>query len=76
MRDANLNEGIFARFAHTMVALLRRPDFSCADCERSLRCGLPPSDRCIARAAQIARDDWKVRRRDKAPSKWWTWTTS
>ena len=28
--------------------------------------GLPPSDTCIVRAEQIARGDWKVRRRTKA----------
>jgi len=41
-----------------MMALRRRPEFTCGDCERSDRCGLPPSDRCIVKAAQIARGDW------------------
>jgi hypothetical protein len=51
-------QGVFAWFVRT-VAVLRRPrDFTCGDCERSDRCGLPPSDRCIVRAAQIARGDW------------------
>jgi len=40
------------------MALWRRPEFTCGDCERSDRCGLPPSDRCIVKAAQIARGDW------------------
>jgi hypothetical protein len=44
----------------------RVSDFTCGDCERSDRCGLPPSDTCIVRAEQIARGDWKVRRRTKA----------
>jgi hypothetical protein len=56
-------QGVFASCARTVAALRRRPDFTCGDCERSDRCGLPPSDRCIVRAAHIARDDWDKRRR-------------
>ena len=48
-------QDVFAKFARTMMALRRRPEFTCGDCERSDRCGLPPSDRCIVKAAQIAR---------------------
>lgn len=51
-------QDVFARFARTVVALRRQPEFTCGDCERSDRCGLPPSDRCIVKAAQIARGDW------------------
>jgi hypothetical protein len=51
-------QGVFAKFARTMKALRRRPEFTCGDCERSDRCGLPPTDRCIVKAAQIARGDW------------------
>jgi len=51
-------QDVFARIA-TAVAALRRPrEFTCSDCERSDRCGLPPSDRCIVKAAQIASGDW------------------
>jgi hypothetical protein len=63
-------QGIFARFARTVAALRRRPDFTCADCERSDRCGLPPSDRCIVRAAQIARGDWSRKRRGNLLGQW------
>jgi hypothetical protein len=56
-------QGVFASCARTVAALRRRPDFTCGDCERSDRCGLPPSDRCIVRAAQIARGDWDKKRR-------------
>ena len=49
---------VFARLTRTVVALRRPPEFTCGDCERSDRCGLPPSDRCIVKAAQIARGDW------------------
>jgi len=41
-------------------------DFTCGDCERSDRCGLPPSDTCIIRAEQMACGDWKARRQAKA----------
>jgi hypothetical protein len=55
-------QDVFARFARTAAARQRRPEFTCGDCERSERCGLPPSDRCIVRAAQIARGDWTKKR--------------
>jgi hypothetical protein len=51
-------QDVFASFARTVVALRRPPEFTCGDCERSDRCGLPPSDRCIVKAAQIASGDW------------------
>jgi hypothetical protein len=70
MRSANPIRGVFARFASTVTALRRRSDFTCGDCERSDRCGLPPSDSCMIRAAQIARGDWKIRRRAKTFSQW------
>jgi hypothetical protein len=44
----------------------RESDFTCGDCERSDRCGLPPSDTCIVRAEQIARGDWKIGTRAEA----------
>jgi hypothetical protein len=68
MPATNPIQGAFAKFASTVAALRRRFDFNCGDCERSDRCGLPPSDRCIFRAAQIARGDWKIKRRAKALS--------
>jgi len=55
--------GAFSR----QIAVMRRTSlFTCGDCERSDRCGLPPSDTCIIRAEQMARGDWKARRRAKA----------
>jgi hypothetical protein len=63
-------QGVFARFARMVAALQRRPGFTCGDCERSDRCGLPPSDRCIVRAAQIARGDWNKKRRANTLSQW------
>jgi hypothetical protein len=58
--------GLFAKFAGLMAALQRQPDFVCGDCERWARCGLAASDDCVVKAAQIARGDWKMRRRVKA----------
>lgn len=66
MWAVNVIRGVFAKFASTMAALRWQSDFNCGDCERSDRCGLPPSDRCIVRAAQMARGDWKVKRRRNA----------
>ena len=57
--------GIFTEVSSRIVAMQREPDFSCGDCERSYRCGLSPSVTCIARAEQVARGDWKLRRRAK-----------
>lgn len=57
---------LIAKFATTMKAAARQSDFACGDCERSARCGLPPSAQCIARVQQLARDDWKWRRRNRA----------
>jgi hypothetical protein len=57
--------GIFSEVSSRIVAMQREPDFTCGDCERSDRCGLLPSDACIARAEQIARGDWKLRRQAK-----------
>jgi hypothetical protein len=36
--------------------------FRCGDCERRHRCGLPPSDQCIERAAALERGDWQLHR--------------
>ena len=60
------NTGIFAKVASRIGTMRRASNFACGDCERSDRCGLPPSDTCIVRAEQIARGDWKARRRAKA----------
>ncbi len=49
-----------------IVGKLSRADFTCGDCERSARCSLPPSDNCIARAEQLERDDWKLKRRARS----------
>lgn len=56
MRMFDAAHGAFARIARLIATLRRTPELACGDCERWERCGLPPNDRCIVRAAQIARD--------------------
>lgn len=58
--------GAFTRLARLIDALHTRSEFTCSDCERWERCGLPPSDSCIVRAAQLERGDWKRRARARA----------
>ena len=70
MRMSNFFQGALTKAAGIIATLRRRSDFTCGDCERSDRCGLPPSDTCIVRAEQIARGDWKSKRRDKAVIEW------
>ena len=60
----------FCKIAGKLTPIRRQPNFVCGDCERSARCGLPPSDNCIAKAEQIARDNWKFRRRARMLSPW------
>ena len=69
MRVPNSIQGLLAKFAK-LVALRPGSDFTCGDCERSDRCGLPPSKTCIVRAEQIARGDWKAKRRAKLVIGW------
>jgi hypothetical protein len=55
MRTFEVVRTILAKPAGMIAALGRESEFSCGDCERRERCGLPPSDKCIVRAEQIAR---------------------
>ena len=56
-------QGILAKLASMSATLWRPPEFTCGDCERVDRCGRPPSDDCIEKAAQIERG-WT------RPTKW------
>ncbi len=69
MGVTNSIQALLANFAK-LVALRSSWDFTCGDCERSNRCGLPPSKTCIVRADQIARGDWKAKRRAKIVIGW------
>jgi hypothetical protein len=61
--------GILARLSRGLSRLRQEPDFTCSDCEKSERCGLPPHDDCVVRAAQLERGDWKLRRQARALSR-------
>jgi hypothetical protein len=58
MRIADLVQGTLTKLASMRATLRRQSAFTCEDCERMERCGLPPSDECIEKAAQIERG-WK-----------------
>jgi hypothetical protein len=65
MRTFETVRGIFPKRMALISRISRRPrksDFTCGDCERWERCGLPPHDDCIHRAAQIARGATPVKR--------------
>lgn len=62
MRVLDRIHGALTGFADLIVRG-RQIDFTCADCDRWQRCGLPPSETCVARAAQIERDGGKPVRR-------------
>lgn len=67
MQASSIVRGFFTRLAGAWT-FFRQPEFTCADCEQRARCGLASSDHCVIRAAEIARGDWKMRRRAKAVS--------
>ena len=68
MQASSIVRGLFTKLAGAWAFLRKEPEFTCADCAQWARCGLASSDRCVVRAAQIARGDWKTRRRAKAMS--------
>lgn len=68
MQKFNIS-GIMNRFAEVIASRRRQREFLCSDCERWQHCGLPPSETCIVKAAQLAQGDWKLRRRAKALSR-------
>ncbi len=61
MRALTTIQEFFTRLAGFVTGFGSRPDFVCGDCERVDRCGLPPSNLCIIRAAQITRDGGRPR---------------
>ena len=58
---------VIDRIARQRAAARARSDFTCGECERWERCGQPPIEDCVIRAAQIARDGDRVSRR----TLWW-----
>lgn len=70
MQSSKTRGGILARLSGVLSRRLRRqPEFTCSDCERWERCGLPPDVACVVRAAQLERGDWKLRRQARALSR-------
>ena len=66
---ATESHGLLARISAAFAMLRRQDEFTCGDCERSASCGLPPSEHCVIKAAQLARGDWKLRRQARALSR-------
>jgi hypothetical protein len=56
---------LWAAIARVVATERRLSRFTCGDCDRWERCGLPPDANCVYRAAQVARDDWWLRRRTR-----------
>lgn len=48
---------VLAKFAGSIAASRELSHFNCGDCEQNEQCGLPPSDKCIVKIIQIARDN-------------------
>ena len=44
---------VCANFWRLLAGPAAPKDFTCGECHKRESCGLPPSDQCIARAAQI-----------------------
>jgi hypothetical protein len=66
MQAPSIVRGLFTKVTSAWAFLRREPEFVCADCSQWARCGLASSDHCVIRAAELARGDWKMRRRAKA----------
>jgi hypothetical protein len=62
MHKFEIVQGIFRKTLGLMSRRARSSDFTCGDCERWERCGLPLHSDCIHRAAQIARGATRVKR--------------
>lgn len=69
MKPSKRDGRILDRISGVVSRLFREPEFTCSDCEMWERCGSPPNDACVVRAAQLERGDWKLRRRARAPSR-------
>lgn len=70
MRTLGSVQGAFTKMAMRLAAWRQGTEFACGECERWERCGLPPSEKCIVRAAQLARKNEKSLQRANPPH-WW-----
>jgi hypothetical protein len=57
---------LWAAIARVVATERRLSRFTCGDCDRWARCGLPPDANCVYRAAQVADDEWRLRRRARS----------
>jgi hypothetical protein len=69
MQPSKPRGGILSRLSDVLSRRRNEPEFTCGDCERWQRCGSPPNDACVIKAAQLARGDWKLRRQARALSR-------
>lgn len=56
MRVFELINNAYMKCVDRILLVRQLSDFNCGDCEQSERCGLPPDDKCVARAMHLARD--------------------
>jgi len=49
-------QGFLAALKKRRAGLFAPPEFVCAQCERAESCGFPPSETCMVRLAQMARE--------------------
>ena len=66
MPSTNAIRRILDGISDWMTAGRRLAGFTCGDCYRVSHCNLSPTDNCIVRQEQIARGDWKARRKARA----------
>lgn len=62
MHTLDVIRTICGKVAAHIATSRRVSEFTCGDCERNQRCGLPPHDDCGVRLLQIARDGAHWRR--------------
>lgn len=62
MRALDAVRGMITMLAGLIRPWRRKQAFSCGECERWQRCGLPPNDRCIVMVAQLARGARPIKR--------------
>ena len=67
MRTLEVVNGIFSKLARSVATRRARSEFTCGDCERWVRCGLSPDEKCIFRAEQLARYEHYDRRPVSGP---------
>jgi hypothetical protein len=58
-------QGFFDKVSNRLRVMRRAQEFTCGDCERVERCGLPPRKDCTARLEQMERGTYRfaLRRR-------------